>query len=696
MTYYRPFALCFGLILAYSLCHALWVSDHPPMWNDDHFNTRVTLTQFQNPALYPADLTWSNQRLGRSYGFLFVGLLQFSEQLYGDYLQAAGFWALVFHLVYLSGFYLFFWELLGLEGKGLLTLRHGLALTLALMSTLPIYMYISFANWGVTSVYAHGFVTIITGWLFYLWLRLAKGEGPWWAWGLFGAVVAMSIYLNPVKGSGLVAFLALMLLGGAIAQPARWPRLAAYLGGVALPLLAFIWNYTQQRAAPPTDPATFEAAQQYMIVLNAHRIYPWVLPERAAPFLIAFALLMGLAYVCLHQKWAGERLFYLVTVVSQLTLGYFLMGHPIFLIGLGYWGFRLWQGRVDDWDRQFLLLLCAVNLFGPVLSALTQYLWVEHDLAFAYTFVYEQVRLTRYALLPLYVFLLRWLYELLRDPGRDGLRALAALCLFAGAYSIFGSANPVKDHPILMKTLLPIRWALPLFAFALIYLADSGRASPRWLGRAAWGGFLALGGGFFVGMSPWQNLSPWAYPILALGLALGAWLWLESARPGWQNGALYGFFVLSLAWPLAGYHQATPDINWCDPPFLNYCSPEAEVRAAGDWFQKNTALDESIFVIGLQPERFISLAERSTVHVNYWQIYNFQGAAALMAALPIGEQLAGTNPLRADYRGDAYLMQTLATLGTDYIIVFGGGYRFDLPIAYESPQAIIYRLETVP
>jgi hypothetical protein len=727
------------LVIVYSLLHAWWVEEHPPIRNDDHFNTEVVLSQHANPHLYPRDLAWSNSEFASNHGFLFIALLQLGEIIFGSYRAAWAGFTLLFLLIYIPGFYGFIYEITapdsernGIRVRRAAPLqsiehidlkRHWLALILAIGSTMPIYLYVTFANWGITSVYAHVFVTSLCGWIFWgtvkllrntFYLTPTRGKRVQWRgtyppasdspsllergpggeviWGLFGLLVSLTIYLNPVNGGGLVGILCAVLLVEALGKRLPWRHWGTFLGGALLGMVPYVVNYAQALAPSITPTQTqIDAAQDIMLNYYANRLYPWVLNERLAPIYLGLVVLTALITLVFFSRREPPRPWTMFFVAVQLGLGYLLIGHPVFLLAVGYWWFRLEAGKVDRWDRLMLVMVTVVNLIAPVTSAISQYLWVERDINLFFTLMFETIRLETYTMLPVYVFIARWIAELIQEnPVKGGLlNWIAAVCMLGTIFSIFGANNLVKDDFILMKTYLPIRWGLPIFALGLVWLKRLSRSESIEFGAVLGLSLFAIG--FIPAMRPlnWLTIQGWLIlGIFLVGLILA--LSPVSRKHWFQSLPLVIGMVSMVLFPIAGYHKDKPDRNWCDLPNLTKCVDSQDVIAAAEWVQQETPLEAYLFVIGLQPERFQPMAQRSTVHINRSQIYWFQGAAALLDALEIEEQLQGTNPLRADYKGDAYLLAILQDLNADYIVLFGSDYGFDLPIVYENTSVRIY------
>lgn len=672
------------------------------MLNDDHFHTETALTQLADPQLYPNDLAWSNRRHVESLGFLFLGALRIGQKLFGSYYDSWPYFTFFFLLVYITGMYTFLYNWLDpAHPRHWEIKRHSIALSLSILSTLPIYMTVTFANWGITSLYAHIFVTIFMGWLF-AWLVLAlQAKASLWQWLGLGVITAMTIHLNPVKGSGLVGIFGIALFAELLAGRITWRALAGFIGGATLPLAIFLVNYAGNISPIASTPQEFEAAQAFLLEVHRGRIYPWGLDGTLALGMVISTLATAFITLVLYSRRDPPAVWVVLFAAIQLSWGYALMRHPIFLIALGYWWFH--RDRLDRWDRLLLTVIAAINIGGPVTSAISQYFWEQHNISAAYTLLYENIRLTRFVMLPVYAILARWSYELLTedDSSIQWLNGWIVLAMFATITGIFGSANVVKDDAVLIKTMLPLRWAMPLLALGLLFM--KGKISRATLHIDQFRLSLSLGIGFFgviffSTMRPLlQETSIMGWGILGIGVVWVALLQMLSAPKPYtvsqQQWALFLFILPTLLAPLAGYHKIKPNQNFCDPPFLDHCVPREDVLAAADWLQTNTDKEAIIFVAGLQPERFQPLARRSTVHVNIYQIYLFQGSGALMQALPRYDALQGTNPLREDYNGDSYLFDTLENWNAEAIMIVGGGYTFDLPILYQQNTVVIYAFD---
>lgn len=678
-------------VLLYAAFHAWWVYRYPPMLNDDHFHTETALTQLADPQLYPNDLAWSNRRHVESLGFLFLGALQVGQRLFGSYYDSWPYFTFLFLLVYLPGMYsfLYLWLKPSQPWQFDFT-RHSIALGLAVLTTLPIYMTVTFANWGITSLYAHVFVTILTGWLFAAVVLGLERDYQAGYWAGLGLALAMSIFLNPVKGGGLVGMISVILVVEVLARRLHWTKLAALLGGAALPTGAFLVNYARNISPIASTPQEFEAAQAFLLTVHQGRIYPWGLSKGMAFGLLLASAVTALISLLLYTRRDPPQAWIIVFALAQLAWGYALMRHPIFLLAAGYW--CLQRPPLDRWDRLILTWMAAINLGGPIASAVSQYLWEQHNLSAAYTVLYENIRLTRFIMLPIYALLARWAYQLLSQ--RDAVNRWAVLFMAASLMTIFGSANVVKDDAVLMKTLLPLRWAMPALALGLIVYGRWGRPLKPYQHRVLTILGTGIGGLFFGSMSPLDSISTMGVMILLIGAGLLLWMAWQANRPQMKTTLLpLGFLALTVLTPLAGYHKSKANQNFCDPPFLEHCVPRHDVTDAAEWLQTQTDNGTIIFVAGLQPERLQPLARRSTVHVNIYQIFLFQGPGALMEALPRYEALQGTNPLRADYKGDSYLFDALEKWEAEAIMIVGGRYRFDLPILYQNNSVVIYAFD---
>jgi hypothetical protein len=662
------------LILAYSALHALWVERYPPTLNDDHFHTAIIVSQLEDDTLYPNDLAWSSTVFARNHGFLFLGALQLGETLFDRFQDAWPAYTFVLMLVYLTGFALFVYELTSVP---------WLALTLSFISSMPIYMTVSFSDWGITSVYAHLYVTALAGWALWGLLRFLRTSPPAWAWGLLGFAISLTIYFNPVNGGGMVGILVALLILEALGGRLHWRYMIAFTAGSLLGASGYVIRYSQTISEVQTATSVeIEAANSFITNLANERLYPWGISQTLMPILVVLVVVSALTSLIFYNRKDAPPWWIILFAAIQLAPGYLLIRHPLFLLALGYWVFH--AARADRWDRFFLAMVAVVNLVAVVSNAMAHFLWLDAGIDGMFTLAYEPIRLLQWVMVPLYVWLARWVAELISDE-LNPLDTLAALCMLAIPLSIFGSDNPIKDDAVFMKAMLPLRWGLPLFAFALVYAAR--RDLPRWAVPLTWAGFGAAGALFVVSMGAWENLSEYGWMILLLLAGVLQFVYQPRTL---QNAGLAAFFAGTILLPIAGYHKDKPDRNWCDLPNLNACVDGDNVIAAGEWFQENTPREAEILVIGIQPERFVSFARRTTLHANYYQVFWFRGPRGLQDAQALAETLQGTNPLRPGYVGDAELLRCLDELEAHYIAVFGDGYTFDLPKLYENESVIVY------
>jgi|GEM_PF-4222010 len=673
----RKSVIIITIMIVYSFLHAWWVAENPPMRNDDHFIADTVLTQLDNATLYPTDLAWSDTTFADNWGIGFVSLLQMGQAITGSYIASFTFYSFWLTLIYLGGFYLWI---------NYITENPLLALTLSIISTLPIYLYISFANWGITSLYGHVFITALSGWYLFGFWKLRDSERSFWQWGCFGALLALTVYINPVNGAGLLGILGFILLAETFQKQLLWQNLGGFMVGSIFAILPFLLNYLGDLGVQDTQ-ADIATANEFMVNFYGERLFPWVWEQG-----FAIAILGGVALHSLlllttdfdqlprYQRWAG--------IALQIGLTYTLIGHPMLLLAFAYWVFH---PQPDTTDKRLLLMLAATHLLGSVAGAIGHTLWIDAQIQGFFTVAFETIRLERWAMVPVYGFIAKWIAELLTDKNK--LSWIAAACMLATILSIFGSNNPVKDHPILMKTLLPMRWVMPLFAISLVWIIKTIPEIPQQLRQMMWISFMAFGLIFAVTMNPVSAIAPQGLLIIG-GFILAMVALLPTPERQYEPIFLGGFFILTIILPVGGYHQNTDNINWCNPPQLVNCATREPIEEAGQWLQNNTSIEARLHIIGLQPERFQPIARRTTLHVNYSQIFWYRGAGALLEALPIADQLVGTQPTQSDYIGDDALLETLESLNTDYIVVINTDYAFDNPIAFENEEVTIYDIRT--
>jgi len=661
------------LVLLYAALHAWWVADYPPMRNDDHFNVLgMVLTLFEDSTLYPNDLTWHGAELANTHGFLFLWSTYAAQIAFGSIEESWWFFSFILLLVYLPGFYLFL---------RVFTPHAPIAWWVSVASTVPIYLHVTFAKWGFASFYAHAFITALSGWAFWGFFVLLQKGYTWRIWGLFGLVLSLTMYINPVNGGALLGILSFLMIDQARAQPHYWRHWLGFLGGVLLGMIPYIRYYLSllPESSPVLNIAAEEEARQYMAAFHAGRLYPWSFTHTEMNLLL-LGVVLSAAVLWVYSARLGSRLRW-VLVGVQLLPGFLFTGHLLYVLVAVYRWLRPPQS--DTFDRWLVLFLTGMNLLSLVAAILTQYLWLSAKLDFFYAITYEPIRLLSWTLVPLYVWIARWMGDLMEEKNKIQIGAL----LIGVILSFFGTSNPIQDESVLMKTLLPIRWGLVFF----VLLGVAYAVPKRWLHLGMF--FLLVG--FLGGMQAWDSISLQGVLIGAVLLG-GVWVSLRHAPFVAHRNSLLAILAVVYVLPIAGYHKHKPDLNWCDVPYLNHCVDEKDVLAAAGWLQQHTPKEARIFVAGIQPERFQPLAQRSTLHVNIPYAYWFRGASGLYESLEIEKTLVNTNPLRPDYGGDAALFAALTQLDAPYIAMIGGGYTFDLPIAYENESVIIYEYTRNP
>jgi hypothetical protein len=660
----------------YGGLHAAWVADYPPTRNDDHFNLEIMLTLLEDGSLYPKDLVWHESDFVSRYGPLFMQASLALTTWRGSFADTWPIWTFLLTFLYLTGMSAALWRLLG---------RADLAFLCALLTSLPIYVQVSFAAWGLASFYAHLTVTALAGWALWGLGKILEGRRQSWGALWLGLFVGLTFYLNPVNAGGLLAVMGLPFWAEKKGRRAFF----FYMGSASLTLLPMLALYVSSGATSETSaPSLAEQARRIMLAYWGTRLFPFG-GQAELVWGLCVALIASLPIYLFYLGRANAPRWAHILYLSLHSLpALWLIGVPMVAL-LPLYGLFQYDPR-DAWDRRLLGMLSASNLGGLVLSALGHTLWIDLGQHAFLTLGYEPIRLLQWALLPTWIYMARWAGAGLRIGNIWGM--LLALSIGATCLSILGAGNPLKDEGVFLKAFLPSRWGWPLFVAGLAFWLRRGRPFPQlgaWLGG---GGFTLLTLLTFASMSPLAGLSLWGGLLGIIFLMIAGNLYYRALSAHYRPHhalVLVGALTLLIFAPVAGYHRAKPNYNPCALPYLTQCVPEDKIEAMGRWIQANTPREAQLFVLGLQPERFQPLARRSTLHVNRAQLYWWGGAEAFLAALPHEEALsrAYSNPEAPNF------VDQLIRLGADYLVVFGtDSPTFDLPLVYERPYARLYHL----
>jgi hypothetical protein len=645
----------FVLALVYVLVRVAWYEAYPPTRNYDHFNTETTLKVLSNPALYPSDPIWRDGGQAYSLGFLFVGTWQVAIAVFGDFMAAWPFFYALHLILYLGGAYGLFYRL---------SRERALAALFALLSSIPFYLYFSYTNWGISSPYARTFVTVQTPYL--IWALLVILDAPtrprWW-WAAWGVWLGSIPFWNPVYGLAWVEFAAFILLVQWLMGRLTWRE---YLIPVGLGGAGFVLYYLSSGAnfgaaeGPPLTGAEKSQLVKGWIEFAGLHFYPWATSEgvanRILAAIVAGALLLLVTAPLLRGGEAGLRRWWpfgLIILMLQIPGPVMMSRDATFFMLVGYWLYR--YHKLDRGDVLALSFLAAVNLGSLLQSGLAYYLFSEHQILAMASFCFEGYRPIRWAFFLLFWLMLRWSGDLLAHyRGKNGspLDLAAILFIVAACASRMGHVG-IDDWMIVRPVgQEDLRQALPFIAMALALL---GRTPPH---RLKLGLSLAVMSAaaypayeFARHLPDFYQTIPATYAMAGI-LAAGLMLFLLKEAPNWRGGVVFVLAIPLLIMPLSAYYRAKPNGN-----------PSPDFNAAAAWARAFSPNEALFLPRNLDPMPFRAQSERSTLALDWLQIYYFNGPRAALESAVLGEQLRQLDPAQPEL-----FRQTADQMGVDFIV----------------------------
>jgi hypothetical protein len=671
------------LTVAYLALRVAWYDRYPPARNYDHFNTETTLNVLRDPSLYPSDPIWSGGGQADTLGFLFVGFLRLTEALFGEFTAAWTFLYALHLLIFLPGAFLCF---------RFLTREWWLAALMALISSLPFYLYFSYTNWGISSPYARTFVTVQIPWLFwglFVWLdRRARGVG---APLLLAFAFSTILFWNPVYGLGLIQMAAFVLLVEWWAGRIHWREWGLFVGVTGAAFLFYYISAGQglnsSDATPLTDAEVNQVIKIWTDFAGLH-FFPWAVTEQQAFWVVTAIslsgaiLLLSAPFSCLEQSqaWWGIGL----AILLCQAPGPMIMTRDFsFLLMVGYWLYR--YRRLDRWDVLLLSALTATNLASLAQSALGFYLFSQQHILAMASIAFEGYRPIRWDFWLLFLFAGRWCADLLAVYRQDRTQwpALLAIPFILGSLlsriGHVGHDDGMIVRPMEQETL---RQWLPFLALAWAILQRMVRAvgahhiAP--LQMISGLGFLipsSYAAYLFASNLPdFYETIPISYGVGAI-LLLGLFLWgYEQRARLWHGGLVLFFLVALVVWPISHYYRAKADYN-----------PSADFNVAADWAQANTPNEALFLPLGLDPMPFRAQSERSVLAWDLLQTYYFVGPRAML------QSEAYFDPILAlDSSQPELVRQTLEAYPMDYIVAANSAGLWPYPIISYSPTVSIY------
>lgn len=699
IRHHPKFALVTLLILAvaYLVLRVQWYDRYPPALNYDHFNTETTLNVLRNPALYPTDPIWSGGGQAKSLGFLFVGTLQLVEAVFGEFTAAWTFLYAVHLLIFLPGAFLCF---------RYLTDNWWLSALMALISSLPFYLYFSYTNWGISSPYARTFVTVQIPWLFvgmFYWLNWRhtiahNSPSPFTGRGvkflqqyttLIGLALAFSsmIVWNPVYGLGLIETFAFVLLvewwGGRIG----WRDWVIFIGITGGCFVLYYLNGGQSLNTSdktPLSPAELDQVVTIWRNFAGFHFFPWAVTEQQALWVVIAASIGG-ALVLLTapltrlEQSQGWWAIGLIALLCQVPSPMIMTRDFSFLLIIGYWLYR--YRRIDRWDVLLVSCFAATNLASLVQSALGFYLFSEHHILAMASISFEGYRPVRWDFWLLFLFVGRWCADLLLAYRKDtnDWPALIAIPFILGSVlsrvGHVGHDDGMIVRPVEQETL---RQWLPFLGLAWAFVPRLSRIVGATLRPPLPIGLLLVSiyaaHRFATHLPDFYQTIPTTYGvggILAVGLLL--WGYQERAR-AWHWGVLGIFIAPMVILPISDYYRTKNDYN-----------PSSDFNSATDWAEANTPIDALFLPLGLDAMPFRAHSERSVLTWDLPQTYYFVGPRAMLQSEAYFDPILDLN--LAD---PSAVRQTLDGYPMDYVVANNSRAILPYPIVFYTPTVSIY------
>lgn len=679
-------------ILILGLCYiglrTHWYATYPPTQNYDHFNTLTMLNVLLDPTLYPTDPIWQDGGQVRAMGFLFTGYLRFMNWAWGGYLEgwtATYFWHL---LLYLPGAYLLFHQLTGR--------RNWLAALMALISSMPFYLYFSYSSWGITPPYATVFTTVQLPWLLLAFMALLRAESPRWGlWAGFALWLGSTVFWNPVNGLFLVQMFCFALLvewlAGRVSK-ATFVLVVAICGAL---VLYYTVSTSGSSLSSGDQPHLMidetQAVIDSWVAFSGLHFFPWAATRQIAlaavwASTIGGGLLLLIAPFLQTQTLRRSWLFGLIVLMCQLPIPMMMTRDSSFLLLAGYWVYR--YQRLDRWDILWLSLFTASNLGGVVQDALAFYLFSEHKVLSMASLAFESFRGARWAFFFLFVGVGRWIADI--SGSKPNIISLWGAVLLLGA-SLTRIGHVGLDDTVVVRVDDTLRLYLPIAAMLIVFVGRSPFLRRDW---SAWGVVqklaVTLPIGIIVFSLAYAMLNTLNHPlpfsgdelrhvefVLAL-LLIGLGLFAYEQRREWGRGLLIAPLLIAFVFiPLSSYHR----------PHGNY-NASADYLAAAAWAREHSA-KEALFLplLPLDAMPFRAHSQRSVIAWDVLQTYYFVGPREMLATNDLFLEIWLLNAEQPE------AFDTLLNpLGVDYVVVESNFGDLPYPLVFESENIRIYQM----
>jgi hypothetical protein len=668
---------------------------HPVLGSDQHA-LGIIVTKNLHPNLFAQDYAFKDSYYFRFYTPFYLRLSEWLTSYTNDFTQAILILMPFIMLAYLAGMYVLLFYISG---------RAWIALAVTLLSSL-VWPTLGGDIWGVAElrvIIPRTLFLVLLPWLFRLMLHWLK-SGQWWQWALLAFGVGLGTNLHPVSG---MVFAELLLSLIVLFKGLNRKGLAALLVSVGA-ILVGAWptmtNFFQETGSEYGE-ISFASFYQILgeqvsgvflsewnnIVLFGYQVG---VMERVTLAWIYCGVMVIWCLFFLAKRldrlhFLDDDALYLLLLLIQGPVVFYLTmfqtAMPI-IITLLYWLVKSKKSepdRIDLFCLAFLTLACVYAFLGSFFLSLV---WVKFEVWRLTPLVMQQIRLSRFIYLPLFIFVARFIQLFVYHPlpsRRRIAEMLAVIGLIHFAPGRFGLPWAVLAGLLLVVELYGQEylkkwwWSQLIFGIAVrtlivrIILFIFLQTSQQWS--------LALSVAISYSLfNLWQGRRNYDWPTIGIRLGLAS-LPLVALL-------ILGSPSLRVSW--ATELVAKPGALWAkvSPSLLSQVSSERrDELELYDWARTKTDIASLFYYDSLE---FRFLAQRSLSHsLKDIGMGSYQGASLV-------EFNERYRQLQVAYEDATLLLRYARQYNVDFIVTTRQqGIELSLPVVFENATFLVYHFE---